>query len=242
MQVEPLDGLDDGLARLLALEVIDAQVVVEEVRDAPLEKIKLRDRVLAHRNEKTHAQVEPVDGRGKLDGERARAVVGGVIEKVLLELIEDDQQIAVDGVRPSAEAFLQRGARRILTNLAGDGVREARERVVAPRLKHDDCELRRAARGLAASRRRAELVHHAGIDDRALADAAWTIEERQSGGLQVGGDDLALRLAPEEELGLRLGERHQPGVRALSHGAPPRLTAAGADARGAPPRTAQGRG
>ena len=69
---------------------------------------------------------------------------------------------------------------------------------------------------------RAEVMGDAGVQHRALADAARTVEQRQPRRHQVGGDDFPLGVTTEEEGGLLLGERHQPGVRALTHAAPPR--------------------
>ena len=97
-------GSSDRRARGVAVEVVDAQVVVEQVRDAPLEAVELRERVLAQRDEEVHAQV------GSLTIARTRRRTcparrsSRVVEEVLLELVEDDEQ-------RRARAGVQRGQR-----------------------------------------------------------------------------------------------------------------------------------
>ena len=145
--IEPFDRFDDRVVRLAAVEVIDAQVVVEQVRDAALEEVELRDRVLTHRHQKADAQVAAIDGAGKFDGEGVVTVLGTVVEKVFLELIEDDHQVAVDrrGCRP--QTVLERRAVDRVADLLGDGEIQAADRVVAPVSKDDEGEIGDAALG-----------------------------------------------------------------------------------------------
>ena len=84
------------------LEVLDADVVREQARDAALEAIELRPGVLADREQEVHAQVGLVDESRELDRERAVAVLVLVVEEVLLELVEDDEERA-HALGPAAE-------------------------------------------------------------------------------------------------------------------------------------------
>ena len=97
------DGQFDGAPCRCPVEVIDAEVVLEEARNAPLEAVELREGVFAHADEEARAQVLTVDRPGELDGEGAFAVLLGVVEKVLLELVEDDDEVALDPLAPEAE-------------------------------------------------------------------------------------------------------------------------------------------
>ena len=104
------DGAVDRLARRLAVEVVDADVVVEQRRDAVLEAVELRPGVLAQREHEVHAQVGLVDEPRELDREGAVAVLARVVEEVLLELVEHDEQ-RPHPLGPAANGLEQRLAR-----------------------------------------------------------------------------------------------------------------------------------
>src|SRR6266487_6994494 len=82
---------------------------------------------------------------------------------------------------------------------AADAVGEAGKRIVPPRAEEGDDELRGAALDEVLACEIAQVPHDAGAKERALADAARPVDERQPGGDQVLGDDVALLLAAEEE-------------------------------------------
>ena len=73
---------------------------------------------------------------------------------------------------------------------------QAAHRVGAPRPEHADRERALASRG---PRLLAQAVDGARHEQRALADAARPVEDRQPGRAQVRGDDRGLLRAPEEE-------------------------------------------
>ena len=233
-----LDRLHDRSGRRLLVQVLEAEVAGEQVRDPPLEAVEHRVRVLAERDQEVRPQVLAVDGPRELDRERARAVFVGVVDEVLLELVEDDEQLGADGVSElgraghvqcalvepadplvqqlvEGEVARRRLGRLFAEDLAdrrGQAVGETCDRVVAP-AGEDDHERQRVATG----RERllplhAEVPLDARPDDGALADATCPVEEGQAGCEQVGGDQPALLLAPEEELRVALGEGRQPDV------------------------------
>ena len=119
-------------------------------RDAPLEAVELRPGVLAQREHEVHAQVGLVDDPRELDRERALAVLVGVVEEVLLELVEHDEQ-RPHALGPAAHRLDQRLAglprRQLLAAERLDARRpdrlgERRQRVVAPGAERADRERR----------------------------------------------------------------------------------------------------
>ena len=190
-----------------------------------LEDVELRERVLADREQEVDAQVGAVDDRGKLDGERAGAVLVRVVEEVLLGLVEDHVDVAVEQRAPHPQRLDERArprraarASRRARCVTASATRAAKrlQRVVAPRVEDDDREPRLAALVEVRRRDAAQVVGDARPQDRALADAGLAVEDRQPGRHQVRLDQLALALAPEEEADVELGvlERRQPLVRA----------------------------
>ena len=81
----------DRLASLFAVERIDPQGVVKEAWDAALEAVELGHGVLANRDHQVNAEVRPLHELGKLLGEAALVEIMGVVEKVLLELVENQE-------------------------------------------------------------------------------------------------------------------------------------------------------
>jgi hypothetical protein len=193
--------------------VVDADVVVEERGDAVLEAVELRPGVLAQREDEVHAQVGLVDEPRELGREGALALLGRLVEEVLLELVEHDEQ-RPHPLGPDADGLEQRLARlpgRQL--LAAERLRARRpqrlgergQRVVAPAAERADRKrrpLRAAGRDLAHLL--VQVVHDPGVEDGRFADAARAVEDRQPGRAQVRGDDRLLLVAAEEERGVAL--------------------------------------
>ena len=71
--------------------MLDAEIVVEQLRNLPLEAVEHREPVLADRDHEVRRRVGSIDGKRELLVERPFASFGRVIEEVLLELVEDDQ-------------------------------------------------------------------------------------------------------------------------------------------------------
>ncbi len=62
-------GFSIAVACRLAVEVLDAQVVVEKVRNASLEAVQLRQGILTDGDEEVDPQIGAVDRPRELDGE-----------------------------------------------------------------------------------------------------------------------------------------------------------------------------
>jgi len=90
-EVPLLDGPLDRPAGGVTVQVLDPDVVREQPRDAALEPVELRESVLADRDEEVDAQVLVVDDLRELLRERPLAFLVGVVEEVVLELVEDHE-------------------------------------------------------------------------------------------------------------------------------------------------------
>ena len=113
--VPPLDRPKDRCGCRRAVETIEPQVVREEVRDPPLEHVELRERVVAKREKQVRAQRRPEDDLWQLADERSRPLLLAVVDEVLLELVEDEVEVAVEDVRPvstTSASESRRAARR----------------------------------------------------------------------------------------------------------------------------------
>ena len=206
----------------VAIEVIDPQVVVKQARDATLEPVQLRQRIVADRDQEIRPQVARGDGLGELGRERSAGRVGWMVEKVLFELVQDNQEIGVVRRAQMPECAAQSSGRRAIRRPAG-GVGQRRVNpleqpphgIVAPRTEHDDDVLRRGAGRRVTAGGFSKAVRHPGAQHGALAHAAGPVEQRQPIGLQVGSDDLLLVLAPEEERCILLGERNESFIRTV---------------------------
>ena len=143
-----LDRLDDRGGRGLLVEVLDAEVAGEEVEDPALEAVELRVRVLAERDQEARAQLLAVDRPRELDREGARPVLVGVVDEVLLELVEDDEQL---------------GADRLVE------VRASGRRAPAPARRAGGSTRRAGRRGAASARRRLGRERRRGSRGRTLA-------------------------------------------------------------------------
>ena len=125
---EALDRTDDRCASGLTVEPIEPERVPEETGDATGEAVELRQRVLAER----HQHVDPVrrrEQRRQRLGERSRAGIVGVVEEVLLDLVEDEVDVALRlGALERSHGRSVRGA----TLGLGDGLGERGGRVFVP--------------------------------------------------------------------------------------------------------------
>ena len=189
-----LDRPHDRLAAAAPVEVLEPQV-----RDPRLERVELRERVLAQAEEEVRPQAGLADRRRELAREAGAGAVP-LVEEVLLELVEDDVDVAADRFRRGLQRLDERPpaleADRLLDRLLRAPVGVAR-----PRREDDD---RRVVD-------RAHRVRDRGAEERALADAARPVQHRQPRGHEVGEHDLALALAAEEEqrVELRVLERSE---------------------------------
>src|SRR5205807_1427168 len=92
--------------------------------------------------------------------------------------------------------------------------------VVAPRTEHEGDEARRTAPISVGSRLPAKLRCDACAQERALADAALGVEQRQSVGAEIGKNDADLVASSEEEVGLVFCEVHEADERPWGDGDP----------------------
>ena len=183
-------------ARGLSIEAVEPQRVREEAGDAPREAVELRERVLPQRDQ----HVDPV--RGRQDGgqrlrERARPAIVGVVQEVLLGLVEHEVHVAV--------------GLRALECLSADPrpspptwpIASGETRIFAPAREDDDERLLGQLPKRAGDRR---------AQQRRLADTARPVEDGQPRGDEVHDDALFLALAAEEEqrVELRVSKAFRP--------------------------------
>ena len=191
---------DRGLGAA-AVEVVEAVCVVEHVRDVGLEPVELEQRVVTQGEQ--HVQVRHVGCQGL--GQRGRGRIRRVVvEEVVLELVEHQEQLPVDIARPRFEPF-DEAVGAVGLGIDGDadpsclpsnfGI-DRRRRVIPPRVDvgdHRRCDS--APRPDACP----DLRDHAGLQDRALADAARAVQDGQLERQQVAGDQPGVTLAAEED-------------------------------------------
>ena len=215
------ERLQDRRLGLADAQVPDAHVVLEQVGDAALEPVQPGQRVLADGDQEAHRQVGPVDRRRELGGEAARAVLVPVVEEPLLELVQDHQQLQVPAGRPGGEGPGQPPGRVRLgraglpehpRDLLADPVQQPGDRVAGPLVDVDHHQPGRAGGVVGPGLLLAQLVHHPGPQDRALADPAGPVDQGELGRHQVGGQDGPFGVPAEEERGVALGVRLQPLV------------------------------
>ena len=173
-----------------------AQVVVEQRRDPALEAVEPRERVLADRDQEVGPQVGRASARGELARERPFAVLPGVIEEVLLELVQDDEHVRPEHAVHVGEQVAQRTVRRRRGRRPGraavdgalDRASDPFDGIVAPgdvavASPESGRRRRRVGRSAALDVLRRQLVQLAcdpGAEQRALADAALAVQERQA--------------------------------------------------------------
>ena len=165
-----------------------------------MKESSLATRLLAQREQEARPQPRPRDGRGELLGERPGPVLVPVVEEVLVDLVEEHVDVAADDRRAGVERVRQRRAGSIPAASASARLR---------RSTGSDCQASKTTT-TSGSRRAAQVVRDPGAEQRALADPALPVQDGQPGRDQVGGDDLAVALAAEEERGV--------GVRVLEAG------------------------
>lgn len=211
-----LQRLGDRLARGRTVEMRDAHEVVEQVRQAVGERVEQRQRILTDRDQDADPGVAARQRPPERVDERS---VGAVVEDVLLELVEDQEQRAIQALggvadrlreRSSREAARQR--RRQLPEGVGDRLLNTRLGIGRPRAEVHRRVLRGQAVGQPALRLIAHVTHHAGAQQRALADTAGAVEDRHPVGEKVVDDDRAERVTAEEVLTVVLAVGHQPLV------------------------------
>ena len=213
-----------AVARRRAVEVIEAQVVAEDVRDPPLEGVELRERVLADREQEVHAQVGAVDDRGELARRtfpgRARRRGRGSTPRTGRGSRRGRRRArpAIRGAlveRPSVVGRLDRASER-----AGDGPGD-RVRSAATGSSRQASNNTTASSGSPRARgcRAPELA--GGARRLPGAPSSSRLRSRRRGrvsrdAIRLASIDLALALATEEEerVELLVLERHQPLVRA----------------------------
>ena len=113
--------------------MVEPEVVGEEVGDPALERIELREGVLAQPEEEVRAQAGLADRCRKLVGE----LVALVVEEVLLELVEDDVDISAHGLRGAGEPLGQTAA-RLDSDGGVDRLSEPAPGIAGPRRVEDD--------------------------------------------------------------------------------------------------------
>src|SRR5262249_43930126 len=175
-----------------AVEPFEPQPVREEARNRSLQRVETGERVLAHADQDVHAQAAALQDACELLCELAAAAV---VQEELLELIEDHVEIAagpIGGMGERAREVTAHPPRRV----------DERGDRVSPPTGEDQC-LRLSLLP--------EPVRDACPEDRALPNAARSVQDRDPRGDQVRRDDLALPFASEEEkrVGVRVLERRK---------------------------------
>ncbi len=140
-----------------------------------------------------HAESRLVDHAGKLDVQAPGLARRGVVEEVLLELVEDQEEVAA-ALGPRLERLddgpaaprLERLAPERLDRCKAQVLHQRRQRVVDPQAEDGHRERGRPGRLAGGEPRRgvaqdapAQLALDAGEQHRALADAALPVEDRQ---------------------------------------------------------------
>src|SRR3954468_23526280 len=196
-----LVGLDEGVVGLdraehrgfasLPIEAVHAERVREQAENAALESVELCQLILADPDKEVRPQAGPANRIAEVVGE---PFVSAVVEEVLLELIEDHVDVA-DTFRGGPKYVDERATAIIDTEFDADCMTERHRRVLGPRRKNDDSGIRGAP----------QRVRDAGPEKRAFADAPRPVQDWQSRPHEVGNDDLAFSLAPEEEQSIEIG-------------------------------------
>ena len=162
-----LERTDDRGSRSCSVEAVESKRVREQPGDAAGEAIELGEGVLTQRHEDVHAERSPEHSRKRL-GERPGACIVGVVQEVLLGLVEDEIDVPA-GLRGLER--LDRRARRSISERSPNGLRERRGGVLAPPREDDDQRLL------------GELSQSTGdgcAEQRRLADAARAVENGQA--------------------------------------------------------------
>ena len=206
--VVALERTEDRSPSGTSLEPVEPQRVPEQVRDASLERVQARQRILADPDEEVDAQPGSAQRFRQFLRERSGAAFVLVIEEVLLELVEDDVKLGIESPRPRGEHIGERPASTkgagIFARRGFDGVEQIRHRVARPGREDDHHGMLLAP----------QTMGDAGLQKRRFADAARPVEDSQARGHQIRDDHLDLAFAPEEEQSVEFGvvEGRQPLV------------------------------
>ena len=195
---------DRGLARA-TVESVEPERVREQIRNPPLERVELSERVLADAEEEVRAQTPPPERLGQVLHQGARPALALVVEEVLLELVEYEVEVRVEPSHDAAERIGQGvGASNRLARVQSilGCIEQVGDGITSPGRRHDHNGF-----GLLS-----QPLREARAEERRLADAARAVEDREPIGHEVRDDHLDLALAPEEERRVvrRVLERCQP--------------------------------
>ncbi len=198
---------EDRRTPCVPVEQVEAQQVREQLGNAAGEVVELGQGVVPHREQDVDAEARPPQ---KLRQRRAEWPFDPVIEDVLLEVVEQQVQLAVL-LRRGSNRVDEAGRRSELAALRADGRDQAGSGILGPRVVHHH----RCAAELSQPPR------HAGAEQRALADAARPVEHGEPAREDVRRHGRDLSLAAEEEQRVELGilERGESLVRALWYSA-----------------------
>src|SRR6266508_93803 len=187
------DGPDDRSHSRGSIETLESQAVRQEIRNRRFERIEPRERVLAHADQDVDPETRTPEDLCKLFGEDAAAAV---VEEALLELVEDQVEIAACTIRRVCKRVHER------VSVPAHRFDQRRRRLARPGREDDDFGLLLPTKS----------VRHAGAQDGALADSARPVQDGDPRGDEIGGDHLALALAPEKEERVEIGvfERSEP--------------------------------
>src|SRR6478609_105783 len=94
-----IERLANRANRRLAVQMIEAQEIVKQLWNSPLKAVELAQAVFSHREQEAYIDLVSVDGARKLGVEPFADCRGGVIKEVLLKLIEDQHDVAAQGLR-----------------------------------------------------------------------------------------------------------------------------------------------
>ena len=177
--------------------MVEPEVVGKEVGDPALERVELRESVLAQAEEEVRPQTGLADRRCELIGE----FVALVVEEVLLELIEDRVDISAYGLRGGGQPLGQTAA-RLDSDGGVDRLSEPAPGIAGPRRVEDDPGVRDPAKS----------GGDRGAEERCLSHSARPVQHGQAGREQVRHDHFPLAVAAAEKLGVELGvlERREP--------------------------------
>ena len=219
--VVELERLHDRVAPGRSRQGLQPDPVLEEPGKVSLEEMEVRESVLAQRDEEVHAGPRVagrVDEHGRDGGLDPQA---RLVDEQLLELVEDDEHLAVEGPSAVLDRLGQRPAGR---NRRADGGRhgaadrlgELARGIASPRREEDDDVLRLPFGSLRVRGTIAQRRHHARPEERALPHAAGAVEQGHTCRPEVGRDHPPFALAAEEEGRVALGVRLQTEVGALA--------------------------
>src|SRR5262245_30807071 len=203
----------DGIPGLVASEVENAQIVGKKIRDKRLKAVEFRQGIVSQRNHEAYRQFVVVGGFGEFESKRSGRDIAWVIQKVFLELIEENHKVAVEAPGDILQRLSQcavHGARlwRLSDTFQslGDHSFQLRKRVTFPIVEVNDRNV-----GL-GSCPVAKLPNNAGAQDRALAHAACAVKDGQARSKEVCNDDPLIVLPAKEKLRLLFRIRDKTDV------------------------------